>query len=55
MVHADYNVAKETYEHFSGPKEWYEITGGHFGLLYFPDALFDEASQIQASFLRKWL
>jgi len=55
MVHADYNVAKEAYEHFSGPKEWYEIAGGHFGLLYFPDALFDEASQIQASFLKKWL
>jgi hypothetical protein len=55
MVHADYNVAKEAYKHFAGPKEWYDIAGGHFGLLYYPGALFEEASQIQASFLKKWL
>jgi pimeloyl-ACP methyl ester carboxylesterase len=55
MVHADYNVAKEAYKHFAGPKEWYDIAGGHFGLLYYPGALLDEASQIQASFLKKWL
>ena len=55
MVHADYKMAKVAFEHLSGPKEWCDIAGGHFGLLYYPGALFDEASQIQASFLKKWL
>jgi pimeloyl-ACP methyl ester carboxylesterase len=55
MVHADYSVAREAFERLSGPKEWYDIAGGHFGLLYTPGALFDEASEIQAQFFKKWL
>lgn len=55
MVHADYNVAREAFDLFSGPREWHDIAGGHFGLLYYPGALFDEASRIQARFLKQWL
>jgi uncharacterized protein len=55
MVHADYKVAKAAFEQFSGPKEWYDIAGGHFGLLYFPGKLFDEASRVQSQFLKRWL
>lgn len=55
MVHADYKVAQVGFAHFSGPKQWYDIAGGHFGLLYYPGELFDEASQIQARFLKRWL
>jgi hypothetical protein len=55
MVHANYSVARQAFGLFSGPKQWYDIDGGHFGLLYYPGALFDEASRVQAGFFRKWL
>jgi pimeloyl-ACP methyl ester carboxylesterase len=55
MVHANYSVARKTFKQFSGPKQWYDIAGGHFGLLYCPGALFDEASQVQSQFFKKWL
>ena len=55
MVHANYSVSRQAYELLSGPKRWYDIAGGHFGLLYYPSELFEETSQIQAQFLRKWL
>ena len=37
------------------PKEWHDIAGGHFGLLYHPSPLFDEATRIQTEFLKRWL
>lgn len=55
MVHANYSVSKQVYERLSGPKEWYDISGGHFGLLYYPSELFDEASGVQTKFYKKWL
>lgn len=55
MAQADYGVARAAYELLPGPKEWYEIAGGHFGLLYHPSALFDEATAIQTAFLTRWL
>lgn len=55
MVHANYAVAKLAYDMLPGPKHWYDIEGGHFGLLYFPGELFEEASRVQAEFLVKWL
>jgi pimeloyl-ACP methyl ester carboxylesterase len=55
MVHANYSVAKLAYELIPGPKQWHDIAGGHFGLLYCPGELFDEASRVQIEFLKKWL
>ncbi|MBW3619935.1 MAG: S9 family peptidase [Actinobacteria bacterium] len=55
MVHANYDVARSAYELMPEPKEWYDIAGGHFGLLYHPSALFDEAARVQADFLQRWL
>jgi pimeloyl-ACP methyl ester carboxylesterase len=55
MVHANYSVSRQAYELLPGPKQWYDIAGGHFGLLYYPSELFDEASQVQTHFLKKWL
>ncbi len=55
MAHADYGVARTAYELMPEPKEWYEVAGGHFGLLYHPSPLFDEASSIQSEFLKRWL
>jgi pimeloyl-ACP methyl ester carboxylesterase len=55
MVHANYTVAREAFELIPEPKQWYDIAGGHFGLLYYPSELFDEASRVQTEFLKKWL
>ncbi len=55
MVHAYYSVARQAYERISGPKEWYVIPGGHFGLLYRPSELVDEACRVQTEFLKNWL
>jgi uncharacterized protein len=55
MVRANYSVAKQAYDLIPGPKQWYDIAGGHFGLLYYPSELFDEATRVQAEFLKKWL
>lgn len=55
MIHANYQVAREAYELIPGHKQWHDIPGGHFGLLYYPSSLFDEASRIQTAFLEQWL
>jgi hypothetical protein len=55
MVHANYSVTRRAYELLPGPKQWHDIAGGHFGLLYYPSALFDEASQAQIQFFKSWL
>ena len=44
-------VARDAYERLSGPREWLDIDGGHFGLLYVPSPEFDRASSAQARFL----
>jgi hypothetical protein len=37
------------------PKQWYDIRDGHFGLLYHPGDVFDEASRVQADFFTQQL
>jgi len=44
-------IARDAYDKLEGPKEWIEIDGGHFGLLYFPSEEFEGASSAQARFL----
>lgn len=51
MQGANPEVARRAFELIPGPKEWYQIAEGHFGLLYHPGARFDEAAAIQARFL----
>ena len=51
MVHANPNVSGQAFHLLPGEKEWHDLDGGHFGLLYYPSALFDEASTIQAAYL----
>jgi len=48
-------VARDAYERLSGPKEWVEIPGGHFGLLYYPSETFDRSSSAQSRFLAEHL
>jgi hypothetical protein len=47
--------ARQAYELILRPKQWCDIAGGHFGLLYYPSELLDEASRVQTEFLKKWL
>jgi pimeloyl-ACP methyl ester carboxylesterase len=51
MVRSSPAVARDAYERLAGPKEWVEISGGHFGLLYYPSETFDKASSAQSRFL----
>lgn len=55
MVHANPQVSRRAFDELGGDKEWYDIGGGHFGLLYYPSELFDEASGVQAEFLARHL
>ena len=48
-------VTKHVYNAINQPKEWVEIDGGHFGLLYYPSELFDKSSKAQIEFLKKYL
>jgi uncharacterized protein len=55
MVHCNYDVARATYDAVPGAKEWHEIAGGHFGLLWYPGPIFDEAARVQVDFLVRHL
>jgi dienelactone hydrolase len=51
MPFANPAVSRKAYEAAPQPKELFEIAGGHFGLLYHPSTLFDQASNAQRDFL----
>lgn len=51
MPHCNYDVSRATFDLIPGRKEWGEIDGGHFGLLYYPGELFDQATSAQRDFL----
>lgn len=55
MVHANYQVTRQAFELMPTQKQWYDIAGGHFGLLCHPGPRFDEASGLQATYLRDQL
>jgi pimeloyl-ACP methyl ester carboxylesterase len=55
MVHCNRAVQQAVFERIAAPKILDEIDGGHFGLLWCPGPLFDEASARQAAFLRSRL
>lgn len=55
MPGAETKVARLVFDKVQGPKEWVEIDGGHFGLLYYPSPFFDQASKAQVDFLKKYL
>ncbi len=48
-------VARLAFAAARGPKELTEVAGGHFGLLYHPSPLFDQASRAQREFLARHL
>lgn len=55
MVHCNRAVQQAVFDRIASPKVFYEIDGGHFGLLWEPGHLFDEAVREQTAFLRKAL
>lgn len=48
-------VSRDAFDRIRASKEWAEIDGGHFGLLYVPSPEFDRASSVQARFLSSHL
>jgi len=55
MVGANPEVSRQAFDLLPGEKDWYDLDGGHFGLLYHPGDLFDEASTVQAAYLTRHL
>lgn len=55
MPHANPEVSRRAFDLLPGERDWYDIDGGHFGLLYHPSDLFDEASTVQAAYLARHL
>ena len=55
MVHANPSVSRHAFDLLPGKKDWHDLDGGHFGLLYHPSALFNEVSNIQATYLVRHL
>jgi pimeloyl-ACP methyl ester carboxylesterase len=51
MIHCNRDVTKATYDLMRCPKQWVDIDGGHFGLLYYPGEIFTQASTQQCEFL----
>jgi uncharacterized protein len=51
MVHCNPDVTRATYDLLRCPKQWVDIDGGHFGLLYYPSEIFTKASTLQCDFL----
>ena len=48
-------VTRAVFDRISGPKELLEVDGGHFGIIEYPSAAFERASQAQAAWLTRTL
>ncbi|MEX2271777.1 MAG: hypothetical protein WD690_09915 [Vicinamibacterales bacterium] len=48
-------IARDAYDKLAGPKQWLDVNGGHFGLLYHPSSEFDQSSSAQADFFTECL
>jgi len=53
MVHCNPEVQRAVFDRIAGEKEFVEIEGGHFGLLWHLSAQFDEAVNRQIAFLTR--
>jgi hypothetical protein len=51
MVHCNPDVTKAIFGSLRCRKQWADIDGGHFGLLYYPSEIFEQASAGQCAFL----
>lgn len=55
MPGAESKIARMVFTSAPEPKELVELDGGHFGLLYFPSAVFNQASRAQRDFFLEHL
>ena len=53
MVHCNIEAQRAVFDLIPGEKEFLEIPGGHFGLLWHPSEEFEAASEAQIAFLRR--
>ena len=53
IISANPDVSRAVFQLLAGPKALVEISGGHFGLLWHPGDLFDQAVANQIAFLRE--
>lgn len=53
MEGASPKVTQSIFKMIKQPKEWVDIDGGHFGLLYYPSQLFNKSSKAQINFLER--
>jgi uncharacterized protein len=51
MIHCNPDVTSAVFELMRCRKQWADIDGGHFGLLYYPSEIFEQASARQCAFL----
>jgi len=51
MVHCNPRVTQAVFGFMRCPKKWADVDGGHFGLLYHPSEIFQQASEGQCAFL----
>ena len=51
MVHCNPDVTRAVFQLMRCRKQWVDIDGGHFGLLYYPSEIFEQASTEQCAFL----
>ncbi|MCK5256575.1 MAG: alpha/beta fold hydrolase [Deltaproteobacteria bacterium] len=55
MEGASSDIARKVFDMAPQPKELIEVDGGHFGLMHYPSALFDQSSKAQIDFLTRYL
>ncbi|RPG36657.1 MAG: hypothetical protein CBB72_003820 [Muricauda sp. TMED12] len=55
MEGVNQNVAAKIFSLINQPKEWVDISGGHFGLLHYPSSFFEKSSKAQINFLKRRL
>ncbi len=55
MIHCNPEVTSAVYGLMTCCKQWADIDGGHFGLLYYPSDIFEQASATQCAFLTEAL
>jgi len=53
MEGANSDIARHAFKIAPEPKKMVEVDGGHFGIIHYPSALFDEASEAQIQFLHE--
>ena len=55
MPGAASEVTRAVFDRIPGPKELFETDGGHFGIIEYPSAAFDRASEAQGAWLMRTL